>query len=113
MNVEKFNKKFAEKGGFKKLSEMRTMNIRVAEIASYFGISKFSVNKYMVKLFGVKYDPRQARRESIINDMVSFLQLHPREQFESTYFDRSKSYRREAIKRFKEFVEVRKIKTQI
>ncbi len=63
MDIKEFDKKYAEVGGIKELSEMRALLMPQASIAKRFGVSKERVRQWMLEFFGRKYDPRPARKK--------------------------------------------------
>ena len=72
MTLEAFEKKYQEKGGIQKLSELRSLFFSQKYIAEHFGVSNERVRQWMLQFFGHDYDPREERRESIIVGMVEF-----------------------------------------
>lgn len=80
-----FNKNYAKKGGIMALTEMRALMITQDFIAKQFGVSKEGVRWWMDKFFGGKYDPREPRREAIINSMLDFATHNSQEEFLEVY----------------------------
>ena len=86
MIVKRFNDKYKDKvDGIMTLTEMRALMYPIEHIASYFGCSRQAVKQWMVKFFGVKYDPRPDRRESVVKGMIDFAKFNSREDFKEAY----------------------------
>ena len=97
MKIEKFNKLYSNEGGITKLTELRALCYTQKYIANHFGVSLTTVNEWMVKFFGERYDPRQDRKEAIIANMLDFARANPREKFNFAFNNMKSEYYKEAL----------------
>ena len=92
MIVKDFERRYGEKGGMEKLTEMRAMLYSSKQIASYFGVSRSAVNKWMIKFFGRDYEPSPELESAIIDNMIEFAKNNDFRQFRRA-FRKTKQYK--------------------
>lgn len=63
MTRDTFEKMYSEKGGLIQLRLMMDSLYTLKRIAEHFGVSRERVRQWTKEMFGVKYDPREARRK--------------------------------------------------
>lgn len=85
MTVKEFNKTYGRKQGILMLTQMRSMAITQDNIAKHFGVTKERVRQWMLEFFGSEYDPRQERKERMMNSMVCFAKFNSAEDFKEAY----------------------------
>ena len=100
MNIEEFNKKYMNQGGFNQLTEMRALCFRTVYIAKHFDVSADTVRVWMNQYFGLTADPRQGRKAEIIKAMVEFSRFNHKDQFDFAY--RGTEYYKEALQESKD-----------
>lgn len=67
---QEFDAKYGDRGGFIVLKEFKDNLASLKEIALHFKVSRERVRQWMVELFGEEYDPREARRNKVVQQMV-------------------------------------------
>lgn len=95
MNTKEFDKKYRDKGGIFMLKHMRERLTPLKIIAHHFSVSRERVRQWMQELFGEKYDPRPARREKAVQDMIDFYNKTSLQEFRKAYH--GSAYYRKAL----------------
>lgn len=85
MNVKGFEKKYGDKGGMKRLTELRSLMYTQSYIAKEFGVSREAVRLWFVKFFGKEYDAREDRKNAIVENMVDFARHNVFHDFKSSF----------------------------
>lgn len=85
MTVKEFNETYGKKQGLLMLTQMRSLSNTQDMIANHFGVSKERVRQWMLEFFGSEYDPRQERRDRMMNSMIDFARNHEIEDFKEAY----------------------------
>ena len=101
MTPKLFNEIYKSEGGTKYLIELRENLISLDNIAAHYGVTKERVRQWMVELFGEKYDPREERREKIIDLFAHLIKNHGEKEALRMYPQINRYYKKEAIKRAK------------
>lgn len=96
MEIKSFSEKYSDKGGFEALNMMRNELRTTKYIAEHFGVTKDSVSLWMKELFDLQYDPRQLRKERIIETMIEFAKKYGEQAFRDAYYYHNKYYFDEA-----------------
>ena len=94
MLIKQFQKKYGDRGGMTKLTELRSLYYSQQYIAGYFGVTRERIRQWMLEFFGSPYDPRPDRVEAIIANMVEFAKNNSMEDFtrafiNSEYYDKA------------------------
>lgn len=97
MTITEFDQKYNSKGGFKLLNEFKEERMTLKYISDHFGVSRFAVQEWMLELYGTSYDPRQERKEKILQSMLDFAKKHTLEEFKDAYYYISKHYYNKAL----------------
>jgi hypothetical protein len=97
MDSPKFEKKYREKGGINKLTELRSLLFSHDYIANHFGVSRARVSDWMKLFFGKDYDPREDRKEAIISSMIEFAKNNSFPLFRYSY--RGTPYYKEVLEK--------------
>lgn len=85
MTVKEFNTTYGRKQGILMLTQMRSSSNTQDMIANHFGVSKERVRQWMIEFFGSEYDPRQDRKERMMNSMLDFARKNALEDFKEAY----------------------------
>ena len=96
MNTKTFEKKYGNKGGISKLTELRSFFLSQKYIANVFGVSQQRVKQWMKIFFGQEYDPREDRRDAIMASMIEFASHNSFPDFRFAY--RGTQYYEEILK---------------
>ncbi len=96
MNIKSFEEKYKEKGGLKKLAELRSLFTPQKTIARHFGVSQERVRQWMLQFFGTSYDPREDRRKVAMESMIEFYHQNSMEEFRSAF--RGTAYYKDVLK---------------
>ena len=97
MNKKLFENKYGSKGGMKQLTKMRSSLSTQKAISLQFGVSRERVRQWMLEFFSDTYDPREKRREIIIESMMYFAKLNSKRDFYLTF--RSHQHYKETLER--------------
>lgn len=97
MTISEFDEKYISKGGFKSLDNFKEELMTLPFIAKHFGVDKETVRAWFIDLYGITYDPRQQRKERIINSMLKFAETHTIVEFKETYYYAAPHYYNEAV----------------
>ncbi len=92
MNKIEFEVKYQNKGGIGILQEFVNNLYTLDFISKHFGVTKQAVKLWLVDLYGENYDPRELRKEKIINSMIKFAEKHTEQEFRDAYYYISKYY---------------------
>jgi hypothetical protein len=92
MNKIEFEEKYRKLGGFEVLKEFMANDYTLEFIGNHFGVTKQAVKLWCVDLFGENYDPRQHRKEKILESMIEFAKKHTEKEFNEAYYYVSKYY---------------------
>lgn len=102
MTKKEFEIKYRNKGGVRMLESMKENFIAQKNIAKHFEVSQERVRQWMLELFGEKYDPRPARREEAIKNMVKFYNETSLQEFNRAF--KGSAYYRKALEVIRETI---------
>ncbi len=80
ITLKKFEEKYKEKGGMKKLGQLRALYFRTEYIAKHFGVTAGIVRQWMWNFFGGEYDPRPDIKDATIAGMFEFALHNTKEE---------------------------------
>src|SRR3990167_1003517 len=99
MNIEEFNSKFINQGGYPQLRKMIfDDNATYKQIAIHFGINNSGSIRWILKqIFDEIPDSRLESRHRKINALLDFMKQHPEKEVRKTFRRNNKEYYREAL----------------
>ena len=98
MTIKHFESKYAEKGGFKKLVEMRENLSTLKQVSFEFSVSIERVRQWMKELFGIAYDPRMERKRKRIEAAKRMIEQYGLEETKVLHKNKNRYYLKKAIK---------------
>lgn len=100
MKIQRFETEYGDKGGIRKLTEMRAMMYKLTAIGSHFGVGRDTVSNWTKRFFGDKHDARFDRKAAVMNSMIDFAKNNPYRDFIFAY--EGTEYYNEVLQKCKE-----------
>lgn len=94
---EIIEERYKEQGGYTLLKSLIESGASQGLIMQVFGVSRWTVTKWLKELFD-EVDPRMVRRQKKIENMVEFARTHSLFEFKEKYKFHNVYYYQEALK---------------
>ena len=98
MSKESFEIKYKDKGGLIKLREMMNDNETLSDIGRHFGVTRDRVRQWVHEYFQIKYDPRYARRQIVVDFIRETVMKYGEKDALKKLRGMNKTYIKEALK---------------